>query len=369
MARPRRDLKAATESLLVQNLGIRPDERLLLLGDRGEDVPGEELVLELSEHLKALHPGTKTLVYPSTGRSGIEPPKLAWEAAFGPGATELLSQEGLLERLVGKRAGPEDLVRAERIAAQADTVDAVIALAYHSTSHTMYRKLLTISAGVRYASMPHFHRDMFFGSMDVDWLELARSTRTLARTLEGVDRFEVRSANGTNLVMDAGGRPIKADDGILSEAGSWGNLPAGEVFLAPIENTARGNLVVEWGPSAKLAAPLTIEIESGRAVSVSGDDNDAVSWLEELFESHPDNNNVAELGIGTNPEATRPDSILESEKILGTVHVAFGDNSNFGGRVVAPFHLDFVVYNASLVAIWERGGGRRVILTEGRPGW
>ena len=39
------------------------------------------------------------------------------------------------------------------------------------------------------------------------------------------------------------------------------------------------------------------------------------------------NRNIAELGIGTNDRATRPDNILEAEKILGTIHIALGDNS------------------------------------------
>ncbi|UCF30601.1 MAG: aminopeptidase [bacterium] len=366
---PAGDLREAVRSLLEDNLGLRRGERLLLLGDHGEDVPEVDLAADVSGILADLHPETTALIYPSTGRSGIEPPKEAWEAAFGPEAVSRFEEGGLLDRLIGKRADGDDLARAEEIAAVSDAVDAVVALAYHSTSHTLFRRLLTVSSGVRYASMPHFHRDMFFGSMRVNWHELALSTRTLARAMEGVDHFEIGSGNGTSLTLSATGRHLKTDDGILTEPGAWGNLPAGEVFLAPLEGTAEGILVLEWGPSAKLSSPLTVEIRAGRAVSVSGENGDTVRWLEGLLAAHPENRNVAELGIGTNPRATRPDSILESEKILGTVHVAFGDNHNFGGKVVAPFHLDFVVYGATLVAVWESGGGRRVILSEGDPGW
>ena len=53
--------------------------------------------------------------------------------------------------------------------------------------------------------------------------------------------------------------------------------------------------------------------------------------------------NLAELGIGTNPNARRPDNVLEAEKIKGTVHVAIGDNAHMGGRVEADFHEDFVL--------------------------
>jgi leucyl aminopeptidase (aminopeptidase T) len=52
--------------------------------------------------------------------------------------------------------------------------------------------------------------------------------------------------------------------------------------------------------------------------------------------------NLAELGIGTNPNARKPDNVLEAEKIKGTVHIAIGDNIHMGGRVEADLHDDFV---------------------------
>jgi len=52
--------------------------------------------------------------------------------------------------------------------------------------------------------------------------------------------------------------------------------------------------------------------------------------------------NLAELGIGTNPNARRPDNVLEAEKIQGTVHVAIGDNIHMGGQVESDLHDDFV---------------------------
>ena len=62
--------------------------------------------------------------------------------------------------------------------------------------------------------------------------------------------------------------------------------------------------------------------------------------------------NIAELGIGTNDRATRPDNILESEKILGTIHIALGDNSSFGGRIRTSFHQDFVVFQPTLTLMY-----------------
>jgi leucyl aminopeptidase (aminopeptidase T) len=70
--------------------------------------------------------------------------------------------------------------------------------------------------------------------------------------------------------------------------------------------------------------------------------------------------NLAELGIGTNDRATLTGNVLEDEKILGTVHVAFGASAGIGGTVSVPIHLDAVVARASFtidgVAILEAGG-------------
>ena len=70
--------------------------------------------------------------------------------------------------------------------------------------------------------------------------------------------------------------------------------------------------------------------------------------------------NLAELGVGTNDRATLTGNVLEDEKILGSVHVAFGASIAIGGTVSVPIHLDCVVTEASL----EIDGTR--VLDEGR---
>jgi aminopeptidase len=364
-----RSIENAVQSLLSVNMGLKENERLLILGDSTED--GGELAREIGEAAQKLHPHARTLIFDPVGGHGQEPPREVWEALLGDGPVGQLESENLLRSLLAKEGGSGILDRAASFldvlgSAQADVI---VAITHYSTSHTSFRKLLTQSCGVRYASMPLFERDMFFGAMDVDWGDLALSTNVLARALTGADRCEVSSGNGTRLVMGVSGRPVLPDDGMLNLPGKFGNLPAGEVFLAPLEGTAEGVLVLDWGPTARFKSPLTVTIEGGRVVSVGGDGSDDVSWLESILSAHPDNTNIAELGIGTNPAATRPDNVLESEKILGTVHLAFGDNHTFGGVVKAPLHQDFVLFDATLVAVWETGGGRRVLLDEGKKGW
>ncbi|MDT8395788.1 MAG: peptidase [bacterium] len=360
----------AVKSLLTVNMGLEENENLLLLGDTA-DKECQDLAREVGETAQALHPATRTLIFDPAGGHGQEPPVEVWEAAFGAETVRSLEENGLLSAIIAKERDDNTLKQALHVVEkEGDNGAAVIvALTHFSTSHTTFRKLLNEARGVRYASMPLFEREMFFGSMNVDWASLSASTRSLAGALAGADRCEVRAPNGTEVVFTVSGRPVIPDGGILTYKRAFGNLPAGEVFMAPVEGTTEGTLVLDWGPLARFVKPLTVRIEAGRAVSVSGEDAGAVGWLEKALDAHPANANVAELGIGTNPGATRPDNVLESEKILGTVHAAFGDNHTFGGRTVAPFHQDFVIFDASLVGVWEKGGGRRVLLTEGRRGW
>ncbi|MDF1526019.1 MAG: aminopeptidase [bacterium] len=369
MSSDKPSIENAVQSLLSVNMGLQEDERLLILGDSAGD--GGKLAKEVGEAAQKLHPRTRTLIFDPAGGHGQEPPREVWETLFGEQVVDRLDSEGLLAPLLSKAGDLRTLESASRIIEGSGGARAavVVAVTRFSTSHTSFRKLLNQACGVRYASMPNFEREMFFGSMDVDWEQLAVSTNLLARALEGADRCEISSPNGTRLVLGIKERPVTPDDGMLTRNGKFGNLPAGEVFLAPVEGTAEGILVLEWGPLARFKSPLTVTIEGGKVVSVNGDISDEVNWLKELLSAHPNNTNIAELGIGTNQAATRPDNVLESEKILGTVHVAFGDNHTFGGVVKAPLHQDFVLFDATLVAVWETGGGRRMLLDNGKRGW
>jgi len=106
-----------------------------------------------------------------------------------------------------------------------------------------------------------------------------------------------------------------------------------------------------------LKSPLVVHVEKGKAVDVDGDGAD---FLREVFERYgEDARNLAEFGIGTNPMARITGKILEDEKVMGTVHFAFGDNSTFGGNVSVDSHLDGLVKEPTIevddIIIMNRG--------------
>jgi leucyl aminopeptidase (aminopeptidase T) len=272
-----------------------------------------------------------------------------------------LETDGLLVRLLAKSANAADVDRARAIvlAHRKDAVGIIIALANNSTSHTRYRTL-ACATGARFASLPHFDPDMFYSSMTVDWSALAARTARLVAAVNRAEWIHIRTPNGTDMHICKQGRTAKGDDGLLTAPGSFGNLPAGEAYLAPLEGQSHGVMVVEWGPTRKLDEPLRILIEGGVVVTMEGTDRHRLR-LEELFAANSACRNLAELGIGTNDKASRPDNVLEAEKILGTIHIALGDNTGFGGAVSAPFHEDYVFYQPTLTAIMADGSHYTII--------
>jgi leucyl aminopeptidase (aminopeptidase T) len=365
------------EKIFTVNLGVKKDEEVLVFTDiisqSGENIAEEERerrerLREIAQEVAHAGEGLAKIAYvefPSLEGHGKEPPELLWEAAFGRVAVAELQKTGLLDKLLAKKTGPEELKRCESIVRNSGrSPAAVVALSNFSTSHTRFRDLLTRCMGTRYASMPLFDEPMLTGVMTADWAEVERITLNLIEKMKDAESVIITGPNGTSISFSIKGRTIEPDTGILTRKGLFGNLPAGEAFLAPVENTAVGTLVLEWGPTRKLRSPVTLNIKDGLVYNVEGDDEYAAE-LKAKLEENPLFGNIAELGIGTNSKATRPDNILETEKILGTIHIALGDNSSFGGKVSVPFHQDFIFFNPTMEVL--KGAERVEILTDGTP--
>lgn len=371
------NLDGAFTSLFETNMGVRAGERVLVFSDviRADENPSPA-DRDRRQRLRATARQAADFAlktwgvagyaeFPATRASGVEPPEILWRETFGSEAVAELASAGLLQRLLDKTATPEEVERARGIVLnhRKGVADVIIAMSNNSTSHTRYRALAN-AAGARFASLPHFDPEMFHTSMAVDWQALAERTARLAEAINRAEWMHVECPNGTAMHICKRGRLAEGDDGLLTAPGSFGNLPAGEVYLAPLEGESHGTMVIEWGPTRRLDAPLVLTVADGRVVRIEGDDP-LRAVLEARFSENPACANLAELGIGTNDKASRPDNVLEAEKILGTIHLALGDNTGFGGTVSAPFHEDYVFYQPTLTAVME-DGDREVLLDNGR---
>jgi leucyl aminopeptidase (aminopeptidase T) len=226
------------------------------------------------------------------------------------------------------------------------TAEVVLIPTTKSLSHTDARRAAT-KAGARIASMPDINEDMMrIGGLTADYNQIATLTSKVLHVLEKSKTVKITTPSGTDLTMSIEKRPPMPDTGLYHKPGEWGNLPAGEVCLAPVEGTTNGTLVID-SMGTVVTHPLKVTIRNGWASKFDGPD--AVKLEGKLKAADKNAYNIGELGIGTNPKARLTGNVLEDEKVLGTVHIALGDNTSYtGGHTKSKFHEDGILLHPTV---------------------
>jgi leucyl aminopeptidase (aminopeptidase T) len=268
-----------------------------------------------------------------------DPAKRAIAEAIVATARELGAEVVLMEMSERESHGSEP---ARSAAAAMLDCDALLAPTSKSLSHTEARKAASDN-GARVATMPDITEEMLVRTMSADYHSVKQRSDAIAKLLTDGKEVWISSSQGTDVVFSIEGRKGLSDDGHIARPGAFGNLPAGEGFIAPVEGMTNGRLVFDgsvW-PIGRLETPLTVDVVDGYATSFSGPVGEQ---FRSILDKHgPEAFAVAELGIGTNEAATLTGNVLEDEKIIGTIHVAFGDNHSFGGTIRVSSHQDGVV--------------------------
>lgn len=308
-----------SEHVMACSLAVRGDEHVLVVADHESRDLGELFFAGALRHVRDV----RLIVMPVAERNGAEPP--------------------------------------EEVAMAMQSADVCLLPVTRSLTHTHAREAAT-AAGARIASMPSITYEMVMRTLSVDYTTVARTSERLAGRIGAADEIRLASPGGTDLTFSVRGRNGRADTGLFTEPGAVGNLPAGEAFVAPLEGTAQGLIVIDAEPmipGAESAEPLTIRVRAGSAVEANGA---GAPELERVFaELGDDARNVAEFGIGTNPAARLGTNILESEKVVGTVHIALGNSVHIGGTVDVPFHNDGVIARPTAYA------DDTLLIENGRP--
>lgn len=264
--------------------------------------------------------------------------ELLWETAKEAGA------EAMLLEMAPRKVNGEEPPRA--VAEAMKSVDAVIAPTSRSLSHTAARREAT-AAGVRIATLPGITEEMLARTLNADYKKIKERSEKIAAILDRGREAKVMTQAGTNLFMLIEGRRGQPDTGDVTAKGAFSNLPAGEAYIAPVEGTASGTLVVDGGIGLLGNDPIIMEVEGGYVTKISG--GEAAKRLEETIkELGKPARNIAELGVGTNDQAVLTGLVLEDEKVMGTVHIAIGNNASFGGNVTVPLHLDGILLKPTL---------------------
>lgn len=231
------------------------------------------------------------------------------------------------------------------VAAAMREADVALCPTAKSITHTNAR-IEAAKAGTRVVTMPGITMDMLrAGASCANYVEVERRTMRLIERLTAAKSARIEK-DGQVLELGLAGREGIASPGVYRERGSSGNFPSGEAYIAPVEGAANGTIVIDGSMVGigKLEEPLVATIEDGCLTGIEGN---GVEALDILF-ARPENGVVAELGIGTNDEAILSGIILEDEKLYGTVHVAFGTNTSFGGSNKADCHYDGIVLEPTL---------------------
>jgi len=237
-------------------------------------------------------------------------------------------------------------VLGELVFRKCDVYVAITSAGTRSVTHSRARQEAS-RAGARGLTLPSMTEEMLLrDSVGADYEVIGHGTEALANALNGTDRLRITSEGGTDLMLDVHGGTWFAERGLCDRPGDFSNLPGGEVSIAPVD--AEGTLVVDGSINClgRLESPLEITIKNRRVVSIKGKNSEKLTSFLEGF--GPDAFNIAEIGIGMNPMAQLCGTVLEDEKILGTIHIGIGDNSHMGGKslgevVAADVHIDGVV--------------------------
>jgi aminopeptidase len=190
----------------------------------------------------------------------------------------------------------------------------------------------------------------------------------LMAALEDTVTVEIRNPAGTNLTLHTHDRRFFTDTKLDWKTMKWMNLPTGEVIVAPVEDSLNGKLVCDMavGGIGKLRDPVEVTAKNGRVEKVFSRDADHLRRVKETFQTDDWSDVVGEFAFGINPKARFVDEFLEAEKILGTVHVAFGANTDMpGGKNPSKNHMDLLISEPT-VTVTKKDGKTVTILEKGR---
>lgn len=194
----------------------------------------------------------------------------------------------------------------------------------------------------RICMMPGITREMMERLVNIDYVELDRLGNKLIEILTDAEEITVENKLGTKITFSVKGRKWENDNGDISVKGKHGNLPCGEIYTAPVEETFNGKLVISLIDD-KLGLGM-LEFKNGKLYRWSG------KGISQVVKTIGDDNTgfiIGEFGIGTNKFARICPNMLEAEKAWGTAHFAIGDSYGLGINK-SKFHYDSLVEKVTI---------------------
>jgi leucyl aminopeptidase (aminopeptidase T) len=294
-------------------------------------------------HCAKLKPGEKLLILTDTGTD------LAISYAFMQAALEEDVEAAVITMKERDFPGEEPPPQVAAAMAVSDVIFQVTktVMAYTQAAREARER------GARFAAMTGIFPEIIASPtvIDTDFEAMKPLVEKLADMVNTAGKVRITTPAGTDLHMSLEGRMAVTCTSILDSPGCLTGLPDLEVCVAPVEDSVNGIAVVDAtiSSSGLVKYPVTLHIKNGILNKIEGgeDADNLRGVLEGQNNSHV--YQVAELGIGLNPNAQLRGAIIEDEGKLGTVHIAVGNNILLGGRNEAPVHIDNVMKDPTVV--------------------
>ncbi|HLL50824.1 MAG TPA: aminopeptidase [Thermomicrobiales bacterium] len=188
------------------------------------------------------------------------------------------------------------------------------------------------AAGMSLEAMMGF----FFNATLRDWVEESRRYRRLHDLFQAAERVRIVGC-GTDLTFSTAGRTYVVGDGHI-------NIPDGELYTAPVDDSAQGVISFEF-PGSYAGQQITgirLEFQDGEVVTATAKTGE--SFLQQVLAMDDGARRIGEFGVGVNFGIDRfVGDILFDEKIGGTIHLGLGRAyGECGGRNQSTLHWDIV---------------------------
>ena len=179
--------------------------------------------------------------------------------------------------------------------------------------------------------------ELLYGAVLLDWEAEGERMRRIAARFDAASEIRI-VGDGTDLRLSLEGRTMRVD-------ALGANLPGGEFFGCPLEDSAEGEISFAEFPAVyrgREMSGIRLRLRGRPVVDASADSNEA--YLIEMLDIDAGARRIGELGIGCNPGITRyMKNTLFDEKMDGTIHLALGNSyTDLGGDNNSAIHWDLV---------------------------
>ncbi len=223
-----------------------------------------------------------------------------------------------------------------------------------SISITHTRAMRTaLEAGARAILMTAYTDQILTSAalLETDFHAQAAVCKRIGAAFTGGTEVRLTSPRGTDLRFSIEGRTANVLTNV-PDPGQLAPVPDIEVNVVPVTGSAEGILIadasVPYLGIGVLDEPVVCTVEEGYITRMEG--GAQAGTLRKHLDSFGDRHcfNVAELGVGLNPNARLTGEMLEDEGVLGTIHIGIGTSHTLGGEIMAPTHYDLLMWEPTI---------------------